>query len=132
MHETKPLHLVYQERQAQLESEELAKAKKLLEEKRNFKSKDAGSFKKALNEHESKIKAIKKEVNQGIAVKKAEKDLQMKNFLGSLKHKPKKSDLIAHQNAEVSALANSVDGSSVPGDKPLNGLVPIRYTEDAQ
>ena len=63
VHETKPLHLVYQERQAQLESDELAKAKKLLEEKRNFKSKDAGSFKKALSEHESKIKAIKKEVN---------------------------------------------------------------------
>lgn len=57
-----------------MESEELAKAKKLLEEKRNFKSKDAGSFKKALSEHESKIKKSKEEVNQRTAVKKAEKD----------------------------------------------------------
>ena len=122
--------MVYQERQKQLESEELAKAKKLLEEKRNFVSKDAGSFKKALSEHESNYKAMKKDVDQVIAAKKAEKDSYMKNFLGSLKHKPKKSDLINYQNAELSANANSVDGSKQTKDSPINALVPLRYNED--
>ena len=54
----------------------------------------------------------------------------MKNFLGSLKHKPRKIDLIAHQNADVSALANSAEGA--PEDLSKGGVLAGRYTDDAQ
>ena len=49
----------------------MAKAKKILEEKRNFVSKDAGSFKKILSEYENHYKAMKKDVDKVIEAKKA-------------------------------------------------------------
>ena len=43
--ESKPLHMVLQERYQQVESQELSSYKKALEDKRNFVNQDAGSFK---------------------------------------------------------------------------------------
>ena len=70
--ESKPLHQVLQERQAQVESQELAKQKKALEDKRNFVNQDAGSFKRAFGEHEVNYMAKKAEFDQKVAQKKAE------------------------------------------------------------
>ena len=77
------------------------------------------------------MKAMKEGVDQAIAQKRAEKESYMKNFLGSLKHKPKKADLIAHQNAEVSALASSVDATAQAKDGQGKILSPLRYNVDA-
>lgn len=57
--DSKPLYEVLHERQQQVESQELAKQKKALEDKRNFVNQDAGSFKKAFEAQEVNYKAMK-------------------------------------------------------------------------
>ena len=56
----------------------------------------------------------------------------MKNFLGSLKHKPRKIDLIALENANVAALANSVDGSIIPKDSQILSILTPRNDDQKQ
>ena len=53
----------------------------------------------------------------------------MKNFLGSLKHKPKKIDLIG-PDADVFTLANSVDGVvAQPKDGQIKSILASRYED---
>ena len=87
------MHLKYQERYEQeVESKELAKQKKALEDKRNFVNQvPAGSLKKVFGEHEINYKMIKEEKEAAIAKRREEEKNQLRNHKGSLKHKPKKT-----------------------------------------
>ena len=71
----------------------------------------AGSFKKAFGEHEINYRMLKEEKEAAIAKRREEEKNQLKNHLGSLKHKPKKALTGVNQpdlNTAIS-VANSVE-----------------------
>ena len=98
INKSKPRYLQIQEKfEQETESQELAKQKKALEDKRNFVNQvPAGGFKKAFGEHELNYKQMKSEREALIAQKRQEEKSKLKNHYGKLKYKPNREAIEAY------------------------------------
>ena len=112
-----------------MESKELAKQKKALEDKRNFINQvPAGGFKRAFGEYEINYKNLKDEHDSAIAKRREEEKNQLRNHQGSLKHRPKKTLTGVDQIGGI-ATAGSI---SVVNSVEVNrgGILTNRYAEE--
>ena len=92
---------------------ELAKQKKVLEDKRNFVNQvPPGGFAKAFGEHEINYKQMKDDREAAISKKREEEKAQLKNHYGSLKFKPKKHAAGDLNSQLQTSLAYSVDAAN--------------------
>ena len=109
-----PLYVKYQEKfDQEIESQELAKQKKALEDKRNFVNQvPAGGFKRAFGEHEVNYQKNKDRVEAELAKKREEEQIKMKNHYGSLKYKPKRIDISQQLNSPKLDMTRNKEGAS--------------------
>ena len=132
INQSKPLYQKFQENfESKVELEELAKQKKVLEDKRNFKNPvPAGGFLKAFGELEVKYKLEREKRDEVIAEKREKEKNELKNHYGSLKFKPKKAAEFLSNEKSLNLqtpLAVSVDASSAAGK---DGPISIRGNSD--